>query len=132
MAIGEMFQKIVSGALAATMVMSSVPAAMGQGNVQVATTPQTPDIIIRYGSNITYDMDRVVRGIERRGVSAIAILGLEDPNCAAIIHDGEEKYRFTQDLIKNGELGSVARRLGLRKEIGSLTKSDCPILTNGD
>lgn len=87
---------------------------------------ETPDIIIRYGSNITYNMDDVVSSIERRGVSAIAVNDLDDPNCAAIIYDGEERFRYTQESIKNGELGAIARRLGLGKGIPFSAVSDCP------
>lgn len=86
------------------------------------------DVTIRYGSNIEdADIKGWVKVIEDKGVSAKMIKDLENPNCAAIIHNGEEKYRFSEKRIDRGALSVVAERLVKGQRISKRTKSDCPV-----
>lgn len=117
MAINKYFAGAVGAVMTASAALSPMTAFADE-----------PDITIRYGSNITEDMTRVVRSIESFGVTALAINDLtESPNCAAIFKGGEEQYRFTEDRIKNGYLAAIASRIGNDERISKRTKSDCPI-----
>ena len=86
------------------------------------------DVTIRYGSNIqNSDIQSWAEVIKKRGVTAKIIQDLENPNCAAVIYNGEEKYRFSQQRIDRGTLAMVAKKLAKGQRISKGTKSDCPV-----
>ncbi len=111
-------------------------AATGAMMLGAALTPQfatqayagEADVTIRYGSNIqNSDIQSWAEVIKKRGVSAKIIQDLENPNCAAVIYNGEEKYRFSQKRIDRGTLSVVAEKLAKGERISKRTKSDCPV-----
>lgn len=84
-----------------------------------------PEITIIYGSDVTENMDALVEALASRGIEAVAISGLDNPNCAAIIFRGEEQFRYSNETILNGQLGSTAIRLVHGRRIGRRSASDC-------
>jgi hypothetical protein len=86
------------------------------------------DVTIRYGSNIEEsEMKGWAESLGRGGVTAEIIKNLESPNCAAVVYNGEEKYRFSQKRIDRGTLAMVAEKLAKGERISKRTKSDCPV-----
>lgn len=85
------------------------------------------DIVISYGDNIPdYEIQGWVEDLSSVGIAAAAETGLDDPNCAALIMNGQELYRYTEDSIFDGQLASTAQLLVEGKEISSFADSDCP------
>jgi len=85
------------------------------------------DIIISYGNNFPADeVHWMVEDLAAEGISAIALNDLDDENCAALIFDGEERYRFTEDLLYSSTMIVAAQRLVENKPISSNISSDCP------
>lgn len=91
-----------------------------------ASAINNPDIIIRYGSNITENMQSWVRVINDSGVSAVARADYKNPDCAAVIYDGNIRFEYTERQIKNGTMALVAKKLVKGERIGRRSKSDCP------
>lgn len=115
MAINKLSKKLIGAAMAVSVAFF--------GSVVLA---DELDVTIKYGSNITEDMESVVRSIEKDGLSVVATADLDDPYCLAIIKDGKELYRFTEERVISGDFTAIAALVGLGERISKRTKSDCP------
>jgi len=84
-------------------------------------------IIIRYGENVAERVREWAELISDEGVTVELQSGLDNPNCAAIIHDGQEKYRYDSQSLERATIAVVSIRLANGKRISSRGNSDCPI-----
>jgi len=84
------------------------------------------DIIIQYGANVQEDVEISTELLVEDGVKAVAVPGLDNPDCAALIYDGEEKARYSLDSIFMGALGSEAEFLIEDGKLSHNGSSDCP------
>jgi hypothetical protein len=104
-------------------------AALTLGAMTGSALADYADITIRYGENVAEYMPRVVKTVERRGVSVNPVADLENPDCAAIVLDGEEKYRFSEDVVSSRKFAAIVGRIALGKSLGFGTDSDCLVET---
>jgi len=119
---------ISAGALAA--VMAFTPAA-AQEATPTSAEPSTAahiqaDIVISYGSDINENMADIVEVLSRQGINAVAIPDLDSPNCAALILNGEEMFRYSEESVRNAQIVTTAVRLVNDERISRRAASDCP------
>lgn len=93
--------------------------------ISTSVTRDNADIVISYGSAINIDMDDVIEALAYRDVNAIAVQDFDVPNCAALILDGVEVYRYSEESIDNDRLTATASRLVKGKKLGRSAASDC-------
>ncbi len=126
-------RKAMVGATAALAMTASSAFAEGANDhapqIEQAAHHTQADIILRYGDRITENMDNYILSLNQSNISAAAELGLEDPNCVAIIHNGEEIRRFSEETLKSGRVLAVAERIMEGKPLRRSANSDCPILS---
>lgn len=110
-----------------TLINGFAGAAMAIGLSVSSALADDPQIIIRYGENVAGNAERWARVIEKKGVRVELQSGLDNPNCAAVIHNGEEKFRYSsQTLQKRPTLSTVSIRLANNKRTTSpRLKSTC-------
>jgi len=88
------------------------------------------DIIIQYGNgeHIARLAERSVRLLAEDNIEAVAVPGLDSPDCAALIstYNGEEEARYSLRSILRGALGSEAKFLLRDGKLSHHGASDCP------
>jgi hypothetical protein len=90
------------------------------------------DITIRYGDNVAENVHDWADAIRRKGVAVNLEPGLENPDCAALIHGGEEKYRYSSETLERPTIATVALRLVEGKRISKRADSTCPVDADHD
>ena len=102
-------------------------AALTLGTMTGSALADYADITIRYGDQVTENMEQWADIIRDKGLSVEVKGDLGNNRCAAVISDGVEVFRFSEESIANGRMSSAAYRVGAGKRISKITKSDCQV-----
>ena len=102
-------------------------AALTLGTMTCSALADYADITIRYGENIE-DMGTWIEVIQDEGVKVKAINNLENPNCAAVVFDGKEVYRFSASSVDDATMADIAIAIAQGDDNHGFAESDCEVV----